>query len=82
MSLILSVFFPLGNTRVVDQNALTMFRKKLQKIQSNTNIVILRERKLPMSLLNDYQNQARVHLLDTEPFEDAFGPKGVGYIRL
>lgn len=29
-----------------------------------------------MSLLNDHQKQARVHLLDTEPFADAFGPKG------
>ncbi|KAI3710512.1 hypothetical protein L2E82_40295 [Cichorium intybus] len=33
-----------------------------------------------MSLLNDHQKvflkQARVHLLDTEPFDDAFGPKG------
>ncbi|KAF6161371.1 hypothetical protein GIB67_009250 [Kingdonia uniflora] len=65
-----------GNTRVVGQDALTIFRKELQKIQSNTNTVILRERKLPMSLLNDYQKQARVHLLDIESFEDAFGPKG------
>lgn len=23
-----------------------------------------------------YVQQARVHLLDTEPFQDAFGPKG------
>ncbi|XP_062082436.1 nuclear/nucleolar GTPase 2-like [Humulus lupulus] len=42
---------------------------------SNNYNVILKERKLPLSLLNDHQNQARVHLLDREPFQDAFGPK-------
>ncbi|ESR65152.1 hypothetical protein CICLE_v10007878mg [Citrus x clementina] len=43
---------------------------------SSSYNVILREKKLPFSLLNDHQKQARVHLLDTEPFQDAFGPKG------
>ncbi|KAF5468538.1 hypothetical protein F2P56_012682 [Juglans regia] len=43
-------------------------------MSSNYN-VILREKKLPLSLLNDRQKQTRVHLLDTEPFGDAFGPK-------
>ncbi|KAI4374704.1 hypothetical protein MLD38_012667 [Melastoma candidum] len=33
------------------------------------------ERKLPLSLLNDPKKQARVHLLNREPFADAFGPK-------
>lgn len=28
-----------------------------------------------MSLLNDHQKQVKVHLLDNEPFADAFGPK-------
>ncbi|PSR95682.1 Nuclear/nucleolar GTPase [Actinidia chinensis var. chinensis] len=64
-----------GNTRVVNQKELEFFREELQsRLSSNYNI-ILKERKLPMSLLNDHQKQARVHLLDTEPFEDAFGPK-------
>ncbi|KAI3918373.1 hypothetical protein MKX01_041693 [Papaver californicum] len=41
----------------------------------NLWIPILKERLLPMSLLNDHQKQARAHLLDTEPFKDAFGPQ-------
>ncbi|KAM7492599.1 hypothetical protein LguiA_035520 [Lonicera macranthoides] len=64
-----------GNTRVVGQKELEFFRDELgSRLSSNYN-VILKERKLPMSLLHDHQKQARVHLLDTEPFADAFGPK-------
>ncbi|CAL9122322.1 unnamed protein product [Musa textilis] len=64
-----------GNTRVVNQKELEFFREELQNRLSNNYNVILKERKLPMSLLNDHQKQAKAHLLDTEPFEDAFGPK-------
>ncbi|XP_057951632.1 nuclear/nucleolar GTPase 2 [Malania oleifera] len=64
-----------GNTRVVNQKELEFFREELQTRMSSNYNVILKEKKLPMSLLNDHQKQARVHLLDTEPFEDAFGPK-------
>ncbi|KAG0448197.1 hypothetical protein HPP92_027941 [Vanilla planifolia] len=64
-----------GNTRVVNQKELEFFRKELQDRMSSNYNVILKERKLPLSLLNDHQKQAKAHLLDTEPFEDAFGPK-------
>ncbi|CAL9193578.1 nuclear/nucleolar GTPase 2 [Musa acuminata AAA Group] len=64
-----------GNTRVVNQKELEFFREELQNRLSNNYNVILKERKLPMSLLNDHQKQAKAHLLDTESFEDAFGPK-------
>ncbi|KAG2694438.1 hypothetical protein I3760_08G144400 [Carya illinoinensis] len=64
-----------GNTRVVNQKELEFFREELQNRMSSNYNVILREKKLPLSLLNDRQKQSRVHLLDTEPFEDAFGPK-------
>uniref|UniRef100_A0A0D6QTK2 Nuclear/nucleolar GTPase 2 n=1 Tax=Araucaria cunninghamii TaxID=56994 RepID=A0A0D6QTK2_ARACU len=64
-----------GNTRVVNQKELETFREELQSRLSNTYNVILKERKLPLSLLNDHQKQTRVHLLDTEGFQDTFGPK-------
>lgn len=64
-----------GNTRVVNQKELEFFREELQNRMSSNYDVILREKKLPLSLLNDRQKQTRVHLLDTEPFGDAFGPK-------
>ncbi|XP_050217149.1 nuclear/nucleolar GTPase 2 [Mercurialis annua] len=63
-----------GNTRVVKQKELEFFRDELQNRMSSSYNVILKERKLPLSLLSDHQKQARVHLLDTEPFGDAFGP--------
>ncbi|KAI3928099.1 hypothetical protein MKW98_023700 [Papaver atlanticum] len=64
-----------GNTRVVDQKALEHFRDELHnKLSSNYN-VILKERMLPMSLLQDHQKHAKAHLLDVEPFKDAFGPQ-------
>uniref|UniRef100_A0A1D1YFX1 Nuclear/nucleolar GTPase 2 n=1 Tax=Anthurium amnicola TaxID=1678845 RepID=A0A1D1YFX1_9ARAE len=63
------------NTRVADQKELGIIHKEIcSRLSSNYN-VILKERKLPMSLLNDHQKQARAHLLDTEPFQDVSGPK-------
>ncbi|KAI9093383.1 hypothetical protein K1719_027397 [Acacia pycnantha] len=64
-----------GNTRVVNQKELEFFREELQNRMSSNYNVILKGKNLPMSLLNDHQKQARVHLLDREPFGDAFGPK-------
>ncbi|GJN07880.1 hypothetical protein PR202_ga25750 [Eleusine coracana subsp. coracana] len=65
-----------GNTRVVGQKEIEFFREELQSRMANNFNVILKERKLPLSLLQDHQKQARAHLLDVEPFEHAFGPKG------
>jgi len=42
-----------GNTRVVNQKELEFFREELQNRMSSNYNVILREKKLPMSLLND-----------------------------
>ncbi|XLR41714.1 hypothetical protein HN51_019907 [Arachis hypogaea] len=64
-----------GNTRVVNQKELEVFREELQSRMSSNYNVILREKKLPLSLLSDHQKQAKVHLLDREPFANAFGPK-------
>lgn len=64
-----------GNTRVVNQKELEFFREELQSRMSSNYNVILKEKKLPTSLLNDLPKQRRAHLLDTEPFENAFGPK-------
>ena len=35
----------------------------------------MKQNKLPLSLLNDKVQSARVHILDTEGFETTFGPK-------
>ncbi|EMS60839.1 hypothetical protein TRIUR3_28468 [Triticum urartu] len=67
---------PQGNTRVINQKELEYFRQELQARLTNNYSVLLKSKQLPLSLLQDHQKQARAHLLDTEPFEHAFGPKG------
>ncbi|XP_010545814.1 PREDICTED: nuclear/nucleolar GTPase 2 isoform X2 [Tarenaya hassleriana] len=52
-----------------------MVWEELQSRMSSNYNVILKEKKLPLSLLSDHRKQSRVHLLDMEPFGDAFGPK-------
>jgi len=37
----------------------------------------MRPSKLPITLLNEKAKQARVHVLDTESFENVFGPKKI-----
>ncbi|MCL7043963.1 hypothetical protein MKW94_014022 [Papaver nudicaule] len=64
-----------GNTRSIGQKELQYFRDEIHKKLLDPYKVILKMRKLPMSLLIDHQKQARAHLLDTEPFKDAFGPQ-------
>lgn len=44
-----------GNTRVVNQKELEFFREELQNRMSSSYNVILKDRKLPLSLLNDHQ---------------------------
>ncbi|XP_058750623.1 nuclear/nucleolar GTPase 2-like [Vicia villosa] len=63
------------NTRVVDQKKLEIFIDEMAKHSSSNYNVILKWKNLPMWLLNDHQKQSRVHVLDREPFSDAFGPK-------
>jgi len=63
-----------GNTKVITQNALQTFQDEMGKAISNPYKVVMKTNKLPLSLLNDRQKTARVHLLDTESFGNTFGP--------
>ncbi|KAM0869367.1 hypothetical protein ACQ4PT_040737 [Festuca glaucescens] len=65
-----------GNTRVASQELLDFMREELKGGLSNNYSVVLKPRKLPLSLVNYDQKDGRAHILDTEPFEHAFGPKG------
>ncbi|XP_069695888.1 uncharacterized protein Ns2 [Periplaneta americana] len=64
-----------GNSRVITQNALQKFQKELGVAVKDPYQVIMRPTKLPITLLNEKVKHARVHLLDTESFEDVFGSK-------
>lgn len=63
-----------GNTRVIGQNQLEGFRKEIEgRISKDPYQVLLKQSKLPMSLLRDSEKQGRMHLLETESFSSTFG---------
>lgn len=64
-----------GNTRVITQKALEQFRESLGARVNDPYQVLLRQNKLPMSLLQDPTKQSRMHILDTESFANTFGAK-------
>ncbi|KAH0607556.1 uncharacterized protein H6S33_002590 [Morchella sextelata] len=66
-----------GNTRVISQGALTSFREAMAQKANDPYQVLLKQNKLPMSLLADptsKQHAAKIHV-ETEPFAQTFGPK-------
>lgn len=70
-------FFFTGNTRVISQGALTSFREAMAQKANDPYQVLLKQNKLPMSLLTDptsKQHAAKIHV-ETEPFAQTFGPK-------
>lgn len=64
-----------GNTRVIGQKELDQFRDKLGAKVRDPYSMILRTKKLPMSLLQESEKVTKMHLLSTETFESTFGPK-------
>ncbi|XP_045207041.2 nucleolar GTP-binding protein 2-like [Mercenaria mercenaria] len=64
-----------GNTRVISQNALQTFQEEMTKVKKDPYKFVMRQTKLPISLLNETAKTARVHVLDTESFESTFGKK-------
>ncbi|KAF9974182.1 GTPase required for pre-60S ribosomal subunit nuclear export and maturation [Actinomortierella ambigua] len=64
-----------GNTRVIGQKALETFRENLASKVNDPFQVLLKQHKLPMSLLQDPVKVGKMHVLDTESFETTFGNK-------
>ncbi|XP_034029986.1 nucleolar GTP-binding protein 2 isoform X2 [Thalassophryne amazonica] len=66
-----------ANTRVIKQTSLQKFQEDMTAIQKDPYRVVMRQSKLPMSLLHDRvkAHNSMVHILDTEGFETTFGPK-------
>ncbi|XP_026638084.1 nucleolar GTP-binding protein 2 [Microtus ochrogaster] len=66
-----------GNTRVIKQASLQKFQEEMDKVMKDPYKVVMKQSKLPMSLLRDriQPHNAKVHILDTESFESTFGPK-------
>jgi len=75
-----SLFFSLshilkGNTRVIGQKQLEAFREAMSTQANDPYTFLLRQNKLPMSLLVDNAKISRMHVLETDPFSSTFGPK-------
>uniref|UniRef100_A0A665TPW4 Nucleolar GTP-binding protein 2 n=1 Tax=Echeneis naucrates TaxID=173247 RepID=A0A665TPW4_ECHNA len=65
------------NTRVIKQSSLQKFQEEMGAVKKDPYRVVMRQSKLPMSLLHDRvkAHNSKVHILDTEGFETTFGPK-------
>ncbi|XP_054717715.1 uncharacterized protein LOC129227231 [Uloborus diversus] len=66
-----------GNTKVIGQSALQRFQDELGKALKDPYQVVMRQTKLPITLLNERGKNKRFHLLDTEGFQTTFGPKAI-----
>lgn len=66
-----------GNTKVIGQNALQKFQDELGKALKDPYQVVMRQTKLPISLLTESAKHKRFHILDTESFQVTFGPKAL-----
>ncbi|XP_060703102.1 nucleolar GTP-binding protein 2 [Hemiscyllium ocellatum] len=66
-----------ANTRVINQSLLQKFQDEMGNVMKDPYRVVMKQTKLPMSLLNDRikPHNSKVHILDTETFETTFGPK-------
>ncbi|GIY45762.1 nucleolar GTP-binding protein 2 [Caerostris darwini] len=64
-----------GNTKVIGQKSLQRFQEELGKALKDPYQVVMRQTKLPITLLNESAKNKRFHILDTETFASTFGPK-------
>lgn len=66
-----------GNTRIIGQEQLQKFQENLGKVMKDPFQVIMKQTKLPISLLQEKAKQQRVHITDTESFDYTFGKKAL-----
>lgn len=70
-----------SNSRVISQEALAKFRENAEKTLNDPYSYLLKQNKLPMSLITDNttKNGVKQHAakiaVETRPFKDTFGPK-------
>jgi len=64
-----------SNTKVISQSALQKFQSSMGAVVADPYKVVMNPSKLPVTLLQEKAKYARVHMLDTEPFEQCFGGK-------
>ncbi|KAH8741019.1 hypothetical protein FG386_002565 [Cryptosporidium ryanae] len=67
-----------GNTRVITQDKMEIFREEMSKANSDPYSVILKRQKLPISIISHASNNAKssdssMKLLTVEPYNKTFG---------
>ncbi|KAL3900948.1 MAG: hypothetical protein SGCHY_000982 [Lobulomycetales sp.] len=63
------------NVRVIGQKELDNFREAMADKKDDAYTVLLRQNKLPMSLITDHAKVAKMNMLECDPFSTTFGPK-------
>ena len=66
-----------GNVRTVTQTALQKFQDELGAAIKDPYQVVMKQTKLPVSLLQEKAKHARVYVLEMETFGSTFGPKAL-----
>ena len=65
-----------GNTKIISQKQLQLFRSEMTKSIRDPFQIVLKSKKIPYGLLNtDAKQTNRMKLLQIEPFQQVFGPK-------
>ncbi|EGR31865.1 hypothetical protein IMG5_100140 [Ichthyophthirius multifiliis] len=64
-----------GPVRTIDQKSLEKFRVEMAQRSNDPRHLIVRKKKLPISLLTDANTDSKMNILDIEKYEDTFGPK-------
>jgi len=64
-----------GNTHVIAQDELDRYREEMKIKSSDPYSVLLKRKKLPMSLLKESSQVAEMNLIETESYESTFGAK-------
>jgi len=64
-----------SNTKVIGQSALQKFQEEMGKAAKDPYQVVMRKTNLPVTLLNETAKHQRVHILETESFENTFGKR-------
>ena len=65
-----------GNTKVISQKQLTLFREQMASTVKDPFSIVLKAKKIPYGLLDvDAKKTNRMKLLQIESFDSTFGPK-------
>ncbi|OAF66227.1 Nucleolar GTP-binding protein 2, partial [Intoshia linei] len=63
-----------GNTRVIKQDVLQKFQNEMSNVVKDPYQFVLKQTKLPITLLNESRKKQRSHILEISSYNETFGP--------